>query len=147
MDKRKIGLFIPIFIGVIILTVVLINFVLPLKASMLSGDVGQYQSGEILFYGSAESYQVNDLILYSPSSNTNVLFAKIIEINPDNTFKVIGTESEPIEELDQNSVNENQITGKVVYSISPYVFFPLLIFIDVIIAFVITTFVTKRLNR
>ena len=130
-----------IFLG--ILFFVLLNFVLPVKTCMISGDIGNYKSGDILFYTESDSYIVNDVILYTPSSTPSTIVAEIVEKNPDGTFKVIGTNPEPIEDLDQNNLKKEQIMGKVISSTSPYVFYPILIAINLILAFILTHFIYK----
>ena len=111
---KKIVIFIALLIFISVLSHVLLNYALPIKTSMLSGDIGSYNDGDILFYTNSESYSLNDVILYTPSSQPQTIVAEIVEINPDGTFKVIGANPEPIDDLDQNNLKKEQIVGKVI---------------------------------
>jgi len=124
----------------------LLNFALPIKTSEISGKIGKYASGDILFYAESETYNVNDVILYKPSSIEQIIFAEIVEINLDGTFKVIGTNPEPIDDLDQNNLKKEQIMGKVISSISAYIFYPIFIAINLILAFILTHFISKKIK-
>jgi len=114
---------------------------------MLSGDVGEYNNGDILFYSGSESYTVNDCVLYTPSSSSSIIVAKIVVINPEGTFTVIGTSPEPIEELDQNNLQEQQIIGKVIATTPAYIFLPLVILLAIGVAFILTRIITKKIIK
>jgi len=144
---KKFTIFIVLFISIFILSSVLTNFVLPVKTSSISGTVGKYNSSDILFYTESESYTINDYIFYRPSSIQSTLFARIVEINPDSTFKVLGTNSEPIDDLDQNNLKQEQIIGKVISSISMYIFYPIVIIITLIFTCILTYFITRKKNK
>lgn len=59
-NRKKIAIFTIFIIFLIILFFSLMNFVLPVKTSMLSGDIGVYESGGILFCTASDSFNVND---------------------------------------------------------------------------------------
>ena len=147
LNRNKIVIFLVIIVILRILTFSLTNYLLPVKTSMLSGDVGRYKNNDILFYTASESYTFNDFILYTPSSKPSTIVAEIVEINPDGTFKVIGINPEPIEDLDQNNLKKEQIIGKVISSISGYIYYPLSIAMLLILAFIITHFIFKKIKK
>lgn len=62
------------------------------------------------------------IVLYEPSSQPSIQVAKINEINPDDTFKVIGTSSEPIDDLDRNNLKKEQIIDKIIAIVKSYIF-------------------------
>lgn len=144
--RKKIAIFIVMMISLSILFFILLNFALPIKTSMISGKIGKYTSEDILFHAESETYNVNDVILYNPSSIEQTIFAEIVEINLDGTFKVIGTNPEPIDDLDQNNLKKEQIIGKVISSISAYIFYPLFMAINLILAFALTHFISKKIK-
>jgi len=144
---KKTAIFFVLLLFLFVLSGVLMNFILPVKTSMISGDVGRYNNGDILFYSESESYTVSDFILYRPSSSQSTLVAEIVEINTDGTFKVIGTDPEPIDDLDQNSLHKRQIIGKVIASTSPYIFYPIILLINLFLAFILTSFISKKMKR
>jgi hypothetical protein len=144
--KKLILVFIVLFIFLFLSFSVLTNFILPVKTSMISGNVGRYSSEDILFYSESESYTINDYIIYRPTSKQVSIIAEIIEINSNGTFKVIGINPEPIEKLDQNNLKKEQIMGKIFYSMSMYIFYPIVITICIISAFILTHFILKKLK-
>jgi len=147
LNKKIIGVFAVVLIILITLSLISLNFILPIKTVMISGDVGHYKNGDILFFTESDSYNINDFILYEPSSSASIFVAKIIEKNTDDTFKVISTNPESIENLDQNNLKKEQIIGKVISSMSPYIFSFILIAINLVLAFIITHFIYKRINK
>ena len=144
--SKKIVIFIGFFILLFMLFSVLTNYILPVKTSMISDNIGRYNSGDILFCSESESYTVNDYILYRPSSKQATIFAEIVEINADGTFRVIGINPEPIDDLDQNNLRQEQILGKVIYSISMFIFYPIVITITIILAFILTYVIIKKIK-
>jgi hypothetical protein len=143
---KKIVIFIEFFILLLMLFSVLTNFILPIKTSIISIDIGRYTSGDILFYSESESYNINDYILYNPSSKEMIVIAEIIEINSDDTFKVIGADPEPKDDLDQNNLKQEQIIGKVIYSVSWYIYYPMVITIIIILSLILTYFIYKKIK-
>ena len=146
-NRNKIVIFSTLMIFLIILFFGLMNFILPVRTSVLSGDVGDYKNGDVLFYIESESYNVNDSILYTPSSIPSIIVAKIVEKNPDGTFKVIGANPEPIDDLDQNNLKKEQIMGKVIANITFYIFYPILFAILIILDYFLTIIISKKVNK
>jgi hypothetical protein len=144
---KKYLVFILVFISLFILFSALMNFVLPVKTSMVSGNIGRYNNGDILFYTESNSYTIDDYILYRPSSIQSILVAEIVDINSDGTFKVIGTDLEPIDDLDQSNLKQEQIIGKVVSSLSMYIFYPIVIVITLILSYIVTHFAYKKIKK
>ena len=143
---KKVGVFIVSLIFISTILFVLLNFVLPIKTTMISGNVGCYKSRDILFYSESDSYVVEDVILYNPSTQSSTLIVEIIEINPDGTFKVIGINPEPIDDLDQNNLEKDQIIGKVIYSLSPLIYFPIFFIIVLLLAYNLTRFISNKIK-
>jgi hypothetical protein len=144
---KKIAIFIILVFFILIIAQVLMNSILPVKSCIASISVGRLNSGDVLFYSESESYTTNDYIIYRPSSKQVNYIAEIIEINPDGTFKVIsGTSSDPIVQAEQNNLKQEQILGKVIYSISMYILYPIVIIISIILAFVLTHFISKKIK-
>jgi hypothetical protein len=144
---KKIAIFIILVFFILIIAQVLMNSVLPVKSCITSISVGKLNSGDVLFYSESKSYSINDYITYKPASKQVNYIAEIIEINPDGTFKVIsGTNPDPIIQLEQNNLKQEQIIGKVIYSISMYILYPILITIAIILAFVLTHFISKKIK-
>lgn len=144
---KKIIIFIGFFIFLLMLFAILTNFILPVKTVIISGDVGKYNSGDILFYTESEAYEINEYILYKPSTKQVNYIAEIVDINSDGTFKVIGADPESIDELDQNNLKQNQIIGKIIYSSPFYIFYPISIIITIIFAYIITHFISKKIKQ
>jgi hypothetical protein len=144
---KKFTIFIALFILIFILFSLMMNLILPVKTSMISENIGRYNSGDILFHIESEAYTINDYILYRPSSKQSTLVAKIVEINLDNTFKVIGTNTEPIDDLDQNNLKQEQIIGKVIFSTSMYIFYPVIISITLTLSYFLTRFISKKIKK
>jgi len=124
----------------------ILNIVLPTKPTTISGNVGKYTSIDILFYSGSESYNVDDYILYRTSSTQSTIIAYITEVNPDGTFKVISSNPEPIDDLDQNDLKQEQIIGKVNFSIPMYIFYPVIIIVSIILGFILTRFISKKIK-
>jgi len=145
-NKKKIGLFIVIFVLLIVVFSILLNFVLPVKTRVINGNFGNYTNGDVIFISKSDSYKVGDIIIYKISSTDESIFAEVIEKNTDGTYKIKRAGEEYINNPIENNINEGQIMGKGIASLSMYIFYPLLLIVNLFLAYILTVIIYKKLN-
>jgi len=148
--SRKILIFVVLLILIIAIANVLFRFVLPIKPvrQVSASMTPTYNKGDILFYSHSDSYVVDDIIIYKPSTRPFNVAIRIIEENPDGTFKVKGDGNPAtIPTLDQDNLGKEQIIGKVIGSTKGFVFYPLTYGIYLIIALLLTKLVDSKLKK
>ena len=128
---RKIGIFITALIIILLLVNIFNRFFIPVKPVMTvsSNMAPTYEKYDVLFYSKSEDYNVNDPILVTVSNRQNSV-TRIIKINEDGTFYAkadYNINSLPFE----GSINKNQIVGKIVFSMKPYIFYPIIYIIQI----------------
>ncbi len=147
---KKIIIFVVLIILIIGLVNVLFRFVLPIKpVKMISRSMAPtYNKGDVLFYSSSDTYNIEDIIIYTPSARPQNIVARIIEENPDGTFKVKGDANPSVLPIfDQESLKKEQIVGKVLSGTKWFIFYPLIYIIQIIIALLLTKLIYSKLIK
>ncbi len=146
---KKIGIFIIVFLMLTVLSRFAID-ALPVKmAKVVSESMAPaYSKGDLIFFKPAATYDVSDVVVYRPLTENVPIVVRIIEKNPDGTFKVKGdANKDTIPELDQNSLKVNQIEGKVTGHTNFMLFYLVLNGALFIIAFIVTMLLSAKLKR
>lgn len=151
MDKmiKKTLVFIFLCIFLIGSSRYLFLHVLPDKPARVNSESMKptYNMNDIVFYRPADSYKVDDVVLYK-STRPEMIIVRIIDKNPDGTFVVKGDDnSASIPYLDQDNLEYDQIVGKVKYSLNPFVFNLLIYWIEIIAALLLVKPVYSRFER
>ena len=142
---KKIGIFILILLVLMVLGNIIFRLIIPTAVIQSNSMAPTYNRWDVLFYRDAEQYNVDDIILYNPSQREWNNVARIIEENPDGTFKVKGDANQvSIKYLDQEMLRNEQIIGKVTSIINPFIFFILLYGIQIVIALALTYRLTRK---
>ena len=147
---KKIVIFIVLMILIMGLTNVLFRFVLPIKpVKMISGSMAPtYNAGDVLFYSGSDTYKVDDIIIYKPSTRPQSIVIRIIEQNLNGTFTVKGDANQAtMPALDQDNLRKEQILGKVSFGTKWYIFYPISYGIQILIALLLTQLVYSKLKK
>ena len=146
---KKIALFIVLLVILIVMGKLINRFVLPLAKLNSESMYPTYNKGDILFYSKSSPYNVNDVIIFYSSRRIPIV-VRIIEINPDSTYKAKGdnpkTNPVPIKSifLDETRISKEQILGKILFSFNPIIFYVLVYGIEIIIAFLLTKLISAK---
>ena len=147
---KQVGIFLIILVIIIGLSNILLRYALPIKTSrLISGNMEPtYQRGDVLFYSGSANYAVNDVVIYVTSRGPSAV--RIIEINEDGTYQAKG-DANPVpisvSGLDETSIRQEQIMGKVSSGTSPYVFYPLVYGFEIILAVFLTFSLAKKIKK
>ncbi|MBI2652008.1 signal peptidase I [Candidatus Woesearchaeota archaeon] len=153
INWKQIGIFLALMILVVALGNLIFRYIIPIKSVKLNSEsmAPTYYKGDVLFYSPLISYNINDIILYKPLIRPQSIVVRIIEENPDGTFKVKGdnpqTNPIPIAQLDQNNLKKEQIIGKISFGTKSYIFYPLVYGIEIILAILLTILISKKIKK
>ncbi len=145
MDWKKIGVFVLIFVVLLGISNVLFRFILPIKAvSLVSRNMEPtYHENDVLFWKLSETYEVNDVVVYKARALAIDSVSRIINLNEDGTFQLKG-DANPTSIFVENRVLKQSIKGKVIFSLSPFIFYGLTYGIIFALSFLSVRYIFKK---
>ena len=149
--KKKLLVFIIVLILVWFLVKHFYAQISPLKPLQLASESMSptYNKEDVIFYVKTTDFSINDVVIFYSLKNEFIM-ARIIEINPDGTYKLKGdnpiTNPVPIKNqfLDETSVTKDKTIGKPVFSLNPYLFFIIFIILEILIAKLISNIIYDK---
>ena len=144
MNLKKIGIFILIFVVLLGISNILFRFVLPIKAVFLvSGSMEPaYNENDVVFWKQADTYNLDDVVIFKGNLPSDIV-SRIIDVNDDGTFNLKG-DANPTSIYFERNVPKERIKGKIVYSISPFIFYGITYGIIIVLAFFGTNYIVKN---
>ena len=144
---KKIIIFVIVLLLLNMFSGIAINAMPTKMLKLISGSMAPaYHKGDLIFFKQA-SYNVNNVVVYKPSTREELIMARIVDKNADGTFKVKGdanTGTNPT--LDQNSVKADQIVGKVIGSVNFILFYIMVNSAQLFIAFIVSKLLYAKLK-
>jgi signal peptidase I len=148
---KQIGIFLVLLFLIIGLANILFRYVLPITpVKYISSNMEPtYSKGDVLFYSSAETYDVEDVIIYKTKTPYPGV-VRIVGINEDGSFIAKGDanlNSINTGYLDETHINKEQIIGKIVFSTKSIIFYPLVYGIEIILAIILTLIISRKIKK
>jgi len=92
---------------------------MPVVAVESNSMVPTFYKGDILIIQGQKSYNVGDIIVFSPSPTYTPIVHRIIKINEDGTYQTLGDANNGVQLPFEKSIRYEQIHGKMILRI-PY---------------------------
>ena len=151
LSLKQVGIFVVLLVLFIVLANLAFQYILPILKLNSESMIPTYHKGDVLFYKTSSSYSINDVVVYTSSILPKPIIVRIIEENPDGTFKAKGdntkTNPSPNARLDQNNLKKEQIMGKVLFGANSFIFYLVVYGIEIMFAIILTLVISKKIKK